>query len=473
MLQANAGTGRVRRRRFITVGLAALAMAVPSVARAGTTSSSSSDQEVHGVVTYPTGLPRNGGAPVRCAANGQGVPGTTATIASVTPGKSFALTADSGTWEADFDIAFYSAGPVCTGTTAATPLPYRNMGGDEYGVVPANATMAVVSLVSDSQKQAFTYREYVPAPVALRNADQQKPTVVAIIEPLVLLDNLQGKANGFSPYHLDFSGAEHPWNRDGNSQNDIDFTADPSPWLPGYPGATPVQITVPTTADQDVSTLAAGPDKDAWASMQASTPGDVHLYRLPGTKIVGAATFSFAPSSLIQLDTPAIYSPQNLEAHGTKTSSVAAGNIHGSCPECVLVLLRGNAAAAMAWATAQPWIDVISNSYGAAGGFPSADQPTRLRMRDAVTGGQTIVWSSGNGAEGNATVPALDYFDDRPGSDWIVTVGGVEPSGEQPDGASRPVDLASYDISYWSAGGTTAGGQTLFGGTSNAAPVVA
>jgi hypothetical protein len=458
-------------KKVWTLAAAVLVLGVTPIAAHATGSAgpATADREVHGVVSLPTGLPRNQGNTLRCSADAAGLGGTYALVNSVTPGTSFSLTADAGTWAADFDIAFYSGGPLCTGTTANPPLPYRNFGGDEHGVVPSGATFAVVTLLSPTPNQAFTYREFTPASVGYRTT-AVKPTVVAVIEPVVAATTTN--PNGFSPYHLDFTGAQHPWNTDADPTNDIDFNADPSPWLPGYPGATPVQLTLPTSPTQDVSTLH-DQDAAAWGSMQASTLDDVHLYRLTGTKIIGAAAFSFPSDSVVQLDSPTIYSKDNLEAHGTKTSSVAAGNIHGTCADCVLVLLRGNAEAALTWATKQPWIDVISNSYGAATGFPTSQPAAEQSLHDGVVDGQTVTWSAGNGADGSSFAPDLDYFDYRPGSDWVVTVGGTTPGDDQPDGSSKPADVAATDSGYPAAAGTTAGGTSAFAGTSNSSPVVA
>jgi hypothetical protein len=445
----------------------------PAGASTGSSTTTTVDREVHGTVAIPTGLPRQEGNFTRCTGAMAGITGTYTIINSVTPGANFSLTADAGTWAVDFDISFYASGPICGGSIAPTavtpPLPYQNSGGDEHGVVPSTATFAVVTLLSPTPNQAFTYQEFTQAPVGYRTT-AVKPTVVAVIEPVVAVTT--ENPNGFSPYHLDFTGAQFPWNTDTDPANDIDFNADPSPWLPGYPGATPVQLTLPTSPTQDVSTLHAQ-DAAAWSSMQASTLNDVHLYRLTGTKIIGAAAFSFPASSPVQLDSPTIYSKDNLKAHGTQTSSVAAGNIHGTCPDCLLVLLRGDANAAMKWATQQPWIDVISNSYSAAEGFPTSDPSGEQALHDGVVSGQTITWSAGNGADASSFVPALDYFDYRPGSDWVVTVSGTTPFDDQPDGSSKPADVAATDAEYPSAGGTTAGGSAQFAGTSNSAPLVA
>ena len=77
------------------------------------------------------------------------------------------------------------------------------------------------------------------------------------------------------------------------------------------------------------------------------------MHWFPGTKVIGAVNFggSFFGGN---------------EAHGTKSAASAAGNLHGMCAECLFVLVRdGENGVGLKWAAAQPWIDIVSNSYGA------------------------------------------------------------------------------------------------------------
>ena len=78
------------------------------------------------------------------------------------------------------------------------------------------------------------------------------------------------------------------------------------------------------------------------------------------------------------------------------------GNLHGTCPECLLVFInygdQAGAEAAIEWAESQPWIDLISNSYG----FSDVYGRDRIytgsdttKQRDAILRGQSILFSSG------------------------------------------------------------------------------
>ena len=284
-------------------------------------------------------------------------------------------------------------------------------------------------------------------------------TVVAVID------------GSFSPYHYDFLGAQHPWNLDSDPANDVDFTQHASTFIPGIPAATPLPITLPAGPADNVDALRVG-DAALWGTMQASTAAAPKPYWFPGTKVIAALKF-----------TNGAFQAGNA-AHGTASASVAAGNVHGSCPECLFVLLNGNADQAIAWASAQPWIDVITNSYGAGGPVQGGtlgvtrdnmywDSPVDA-TRAASEDGQVIVFSAGNGFLNAFDVPMFTYWSSQKGPDWMVTVGAVAPNSKQTySGAGKPVDISSIGSSYPASGGVTANGTGTHGGTSNAAPVTA
>lgn len=138
----------------------------------------------------------------------------------------------------------------------------------------------------------------------------------------------------------------------------------------------------------------------------------------------------------------------------------------------------------MRWATSQPWIDVITNSYGQGSivqsntlGFTRDNAYWNApveRTRVASEAGQVIVFSAGNGFANAFDVPMLTYWSSQKGPDWMVTVGAAAPGAEQQySGAGKPVDISSIGSSYPSTGGTNANGTGTHSGTSNAAPVVA
>ena len=71
-------------------------------------------------------------------------------------------------------------------------------------------------------------------------------------------------------------------------------------------------------------------------------------------------------------------------------------------------------------------------------------------------------------------LPDSTLFSSQEGPDWIVTVGGVSPTGGEYTGAGKPADVASVGSGYPSQyGGTTVSSGGNFSGTSNATPVAA
>lgn len=415
--------------------------------------------ERHGTIgasSWPTSL-------TRCT------DGKTALVEGVTPGRVFALSADAGSWQNDFDVAFFGSADACR---AGTPsIPYTNHAGDERSVVPQGAAVAMVSLRHGDPGAAFTYVELGTDPASPRT-DYRAPTVIAIIEPVGPGTALEG--NGFSPYYEDFLGSKQPWNADTNPLNNIDFDSSPKNYLPDYPEATALPIHYPQSSEDNVNTLSA---KDAllWSSVKASTAEQPNVYWFPGTKVVAAA--KFGDSSYLRQATTAAE-----PAHATKSASVSGGNINGTCPECLLVFVgydgKQGRIDALKWVAAQPWIDVVNNSYHESvvfhDGIYLGGQEAAI-SRSAVEAGQMVFWGAGNGwANTLGDVPNITYGSSQSGPDWGITVGGVTVYDDQNvRGAGRPADIASYVDDYPSVGGVTAGGKSTFGGTSNAGPVAA
>ena len=284
-------------------------------------------------------------------------------------------------------------------------------------------------------------------------------TVIAVVD------------NQFQPQHWNFSGARMPQHLDGDPSNDLPLSSAPDTWLPGFTtdglaGYTPLPVTIDEANKNRSVTSMQNADAEAWSSMKRSSSDAVNYYWIPDSKVVGAV--HFGTSKFQGTNT----------AHGAGTSSVAAGNIHGTCAECVVVLVTyggSDREAASNWAMNQPWIDVVTNSFGF-----SAVERERLYsgsdtelQRTATERGQTIFFSSGNGISNTFSVPNPTLFSSQEGPDWIVTVGGVSPSGGEYTGAGKPADIASVGSSYPSQGGATVSSAGTFGGTSNATPVTA
>lgn len=446
-------------RRLITLALLA-SVALPVAPRAV------ADTEVTGHVQVPTATVAR---VHRCVDTtlGSGQQGTFGWTLQVTPGKRFTVAAvDPAN---DFDIAFYSDLGSCAGAPAGpgpvTPVDqHTNRTGDEHGVVPSTATIAIVNLFA-GPGGSFTYGETDPK--ALPAGGQVRAfTVIAVVD------------SSFNPYHYDFVGHQHPWNVDGDLSNDVDFTVDPSTYIDGMPAPSPIAIKIPAFATETVSTYRNGVDASEWNKFKYSTSSDPKVNWFPGTKIIGALSFGSSLRVAGVTVTAANFYGGN-DAHGTRSAASAGGNIHGTCPECLFVLVQDGANnEGLEWAARQPWIDIVTNSYGHSivGGpvrdnvyFGAPVEETRV----AAERGQTILFSSGNGLLNAFDVPMFTYWSSEKGPDWIITVGATEPRGQTYSGAGKPVDISSIGNGYPSTGGTTATGTGTHSGTSNATPVVA
>jgi hypothetical protein len=283
-----------------------------------------------------------------------------------------------------------------------------------------------------------------------------------------------------------------PQAKDADPGNDLPLDRPFTEWLPGAANAPlasldRIDLTLPADAEEQAVALATADGK--LDKIQASEPGKVHGYWIPGTKIIGAASFE---------DSPNLF--QGVDSHGVGTTSSAVGNLHGTCPECLLFFVNyGDTAEegekAIDWVMQQPWIDAISNSYGYSIAVRdrvySGSNTEQQRM--ASERGQTVFFSAGNGNDGSFVAPNTTEFSSQEGPDWIVTVGAVSPpesayydpivdnsdsdaQSSSYTGAGKPADIAgvgdAYPTAYTSAtiGGT---GTSGFGGTSNATPEVA
>ncbi|HYP22771.1 MAG TPA: S8/S53 family peptidase [Actinomycetota bacterium] len=283
-------------------------------------------------------------------------------------------------------------------------------------------------------------------------------TVIAVID------------DGITPYHWDYLASKML------ASPDVPLDRPPHEWLRGFPspGAfadyEPLDLTLEEKNANESPEALHSKDLEEWDSVEQSTPAKVNYYWIPGTKIIGAVDFG----------TQKIYGPTN--THGTGASSVAVGNIHGSCPECLLVFLdtgnfnQAQTEAALEWAESQPWIDAVSNSYGHSTVFTDnvyTGSDTEAQKRATVRG-QTVFFAAHNGHDRSFFVPNNTLLSSQPGPDWVVTVGAVDPASRGSfTGHGKPADVSGVGLSYPSAyGSSTVGGEGFFSGTSNATPVV-
>lgn len=299
--------------------------------------------------------------------------------------------------------------------------------------------------------------------------ESPEPVADHRVDDVVVVAVLDWQMN---PYHWDFLAEHMPQHQDGDPATDLPLSEDPSTWLPGFPDPADfasydaLNLTLtPDDPDADANDLYEQ-DSAEWAKMERTTRDEVHYRYVPGTKMVGFITTSgsgdgFAASS-----------------HGVGASSVSVGNIHGSCPSCLLVFVDIPGAAGLEWVRQQDWIDVTSHSYegSTVGGNVRdslVDCDTSLEQ-EAAERGQQIFWAAGNGLANTFTAPQTTLASCQKAPEWSITVGAIHPGTQASyTGHAKPVHVSSIGQGYPSAGGPTVTSESMFSGTSNATPVVA
>ncbi|MFA5785620.1 MAG: S8 family serine peptidase [Actinomycetota bacterium] len=281
-----------------------------------------------------------------------------------------------------------------------------------------------------------------------------EPGSTAGFTPLVVIGVTD---SGVNPYHREYSAATYPDPRVLElTQN---FTRHPSEYIPGYPADTPA---LPVTLGKGYV-----PAEDAGLWNHDKIPLG-KLFWIPGTKIIGAIDNGDTGEQLVADTRPII----DDNSHGTGATSVAVGNTFGFCPTCLLVFnedINGDAG----WPYRQPWIDIVSNSYGKIGNVGTfgllwdAAQPKASAER-----GQLGLYAAGNGVENAFVVTEQTYASEELGPEWVVRVGAAERSSRKPIvGTGKPVDITSWGSGLIPAAAyDSETGTQNFGGTSAATP---
>lgn len=204
---------------------------------------------------------------------------------------------------------------------------------------------------------------------------------------------------GINPYHETF--------RDDSPR------AQRPPWtyVAGYPrNATRLDLTLDA---KDYWSAVKADCKRVWSKIKVGK-----LYWVPGTKIVGAITFT--PQTEIDCKAPEPSADGRIldeNGHGTMVASRAASSQYGACQQCHVVAVQfpNSAAPAMMpptiksieWAAKNSsWIDAQSNSWGpivpgydptGAAGLYTAGKDL-IRAVEEVSRKHLAFWASGNGA---------------------------------------------------------------------------
>jgi hypothetical protein len=400
------------------------------------------------------------------------------------PGNWTATVTDNGSNQTTYEIRVGA-----TTITAADPRPVVSAGGVYNFVQGAtqqlHATVGggiapVVSAWDLDQTDAFATAGTDPVTsfglgshlvtfraVDARGFDSRQTTAVRVSAPGATGGNTSPYVvvavadTGINPYHDDFGAARFP--DKGILTQTNNFTNDPASYIPGYPARTP---SLPVTLGQGYLPAA---DAHLWDVGGQITTGQ--LYWIPGTKIIGAMDSGLGDGATGAIDTPAAILDTN--GHGTKSASVAVGNIYGSCPTCLLVDIKG--LGGETWAYGQPWIDIVSNSYGALAneGFAGLASPTFPQA--SAERGQLALYAGGNGNEDAFITPEQTYTSDTLGPDWVVRVGAVDRDTRQPFlGTGKPVTVSSFGLgNIPAADWQSSSGEGQHNGTSAATPITA
>jgi hypothetical protein len=272
---------------------------------------------------------------------------------------------------------------------------------------------------------------------------------------------------GINPYHQEFRAPE--------------FTHHPSTFIEGYPAAPAALDVSLDVADSSGYQAAVDADADLWGGVAGN-----RLYWIPGTRIIGAY------SSIIDGDNRIL----DDNGHGTGTSSVSAGRWYGSNNNALIVMVEGLGDAPLNWAMSQPWIDIVTNSWGPSLGGLSTGSATA--SRDATRRGQSVLFSAGNGMRNTNSSEVwgpvqgatgvgdpcdcklpnsnLTITSHNKGPSWILAVGAASPvNGQSHWWHGIPPDVSSFGSKWRAAAhnGVLHEQNRDFGGTSNASPVTA
>lgn len=287
------------------------------------------------------------------------------------------------------------------------------------------------------------------------DAFKKKPfTVIAFVD------------SGINPYHQDFRAP--------------DFTHHPSEFIEGYPAAAEAVNLSFDVADSEGYAAARNADDEALIEI-----GRNKLYWFPGTRIIGGYSTRAGGAGA--------YPERNIideNGHGTGVASVAAGQFFGSNPNALIVMVEGLGDNSLNWAASQPWIDIVSNSWGNIGNVPLG---STTATRNATRRGQTIAFAAGNGATNTNSSTAFPPGgpvedpckcktpDSNPsltapygGPSWVLTVGATSPiNGQAHWWHSIPVDVSSFGSKWRAAAynGVKRDENRDFGGTSCATPI--
>lgn len=320
-------------------------------------------------------------------------------------------------WDLDLDGAFDDA----VGPTAITA----------FGLGSNLVAVKVTDAAGHEAREVTAVRV-----VEVGSGDGQTPLVVVGVTD-----------SGINLYHRDFRASTYADERVLELTGG--FTRHPSEYIDGYPADARA---LPITLDDRYL-----PPEDAELFTRDNIAFNELLW-VPGTKVVGA--IDSGDSAAVNSD-PDLIPILDEDSHGTRSASVAVGNIYGFCPQCLLVFVEGLAGDELLWD--HPWIDITSNSFGSPGNVGAPLFFGASPKKTSAEGGQLQLYAAGNGNENAFITPQQTYTSTSLGPDWTINVGAAERGTRKPIvGTGKPVDITS-----WGSGTIPAADINTVTGTGN------
>lgn len=373
----------------------------------------------------------------RCAATaGDGTPlerDVLGRVIKVTPGATFSLKATRSQAFDDFDIVFSPSLARCESDSTLSALPHANLDGNEYGIVPKDSRVAVVTLARGAPSATFTYKEG-------KVRSDPKPArgiVIAVID------------TGVRATHEVFDYCRCGKTKFRSSRRDPDPRDQFVAWW---------DFTRERPSGGEYRTFNEPRDGEVWDDRNRE-PFDNFGH--------GTHTASLAAGRNRSWKKDRTFAP------GYKLAIAKVGDGNGDVP--------GDLDKAVRWAVDTADADIISMSIGAIVPFPSALSGLYPELQRARNNGVFVVVANGNGYGGAGVAGEPGWATPYGNSTNVLSVGGSEQltavhftqEGIPVTGDTTDAEVTAKWLGVGAAGHETNRRYTLVDGTSFSAPVVA
>lgn len=275
-------------------------------------------------------------------------------------------------------VSVFAAFVVVAGCASPSDTPAADSDGD--GISDADeATLGTDPGQADSDGDGVNDGSEVEAGTDPTAAPAKARVVIADID------------SGTNPYHVHFALPG------GIAASDL------TDFVNADTGAAPVPVRL-TSAGTFEERLTA--DQPVWDGLERDV-----LYYFEDTRLLGISFLADASDENPILDVPN-------GSHGTATS----GAVIDANPDAIVVLVEGvGTPDGEAWVARQPWIDLVTMSYGPPGSVPLSGNvlglTTHVQTKDMWAAGMVPVGAADN-------TPSLAPNDETAGPPWVVGVAG-------------------------------------------------